>query len=56
MASTVRTNRRRRLRLAVAGAVVLTTLTAATAGAALPPADGEARPRRHRSVPQPRHR
>ena len=42
MASTVRTNRRRRLRLAVAGAVVLTTLTAATAGAALPPADGEA--------------
>jgi len=42
MASTVRTNRRRRLRLAVAGAVVLTTLTAATAGAALPPTDGEA--------------
>jgi hypothetical protein len=42
MASTVRTNRRRRLRLAVAGAVVLTTLPAATAGATLPPADGEA--------------
>jgi hypothetical protein len=37
MASTTRPNRGRRLRLAVAGAVVLTALTTATAAAAMPP-------------------
>jgi hypothetical protein len=36
MASTAHTNLRRRLRLVVAGAAVVTALTAATAGASLP--------------------
>jgi hypothetical protein len=48
MASTARTNLGRRLRLAVAGAVVVTALTAATAAAATPTSmreQADARPR-----------
>ena len=51
MASHAATNLGRRLRLVIAGAVVVTALTTATAGAALPPANGGAATA---DAPQPR--
>ena len=54
MASPARTCLGRRLRLVVGGAVVITALTTATAGAALPPANSGAATAATADAPQPR--